>query len=35
MTTNKVSDTPDTIDYDVLRKRIMYIFTWIEKVIEP
>ena len=35
MTTNKVSDTPDTIDFDVLRKRIMYIFTWIEKVIEP
>lgn len=33
MTTNKVSDTPDTIDYEVLRKRILFIFTWIEKLI--
>ena len=33
MLTNKTGDTADTLDYDVLRKRIFLIFHWLEKVL--
>lgn len=33
MLTNKVTDTADTLDYDVLRKRIFLIFHWLEKIL--
>lgn len=33
MLTNKVSDTADTLDYDILRKRIFLIFHWLEKIL--
>ena len=32
MNNNKTFDTPDTIDADVLRKRIILIFHWLEKM---
>ena len=31
--TNKVTDTADTLDYEVLRKRIFLIFHWLEKIL--
>ncbi len=33
MLTNKVTDTADTLDYEVLRKRIFLIFHWLEKIL--
>ncbi len=33
MLTNKVTDTADTLDYDILRKRIFLIFHWLEKIL--
>lgn len=33
MLTNKTGDTADTLDYDVLRKRIFLIFHWLEKIL--
>ncbi len=33
MKTNKVTDTADTLDYEVLRKRIFLIFHWLEKIL--
>lgn len=32
MHNNKVYDTPDTLDYDILRKRIILIFYWLQKL---
>ena len=31
--TNKIGDTADTLDYEVLRKRIFLIFHWLEKIL--
>ena len=31
MLTNKTTDTADTLDYEILRKRIFLIFHWLEK----
>ena len=33
MKTNKTTDTADTLDYEVLRKRIFLIFHWLEKIL--
>ena len=33
MKTNKVTDTADTLDYDILLKRIFLIFHWLEKIL--
>ena len=33
MNTNKTSDTADTLDYEVLRKRIFLVFHWLEKIL--
>lgn len=33
MLTNKVTDTAETLDYDILRKRIFLIFHWLEKIL--
>ena len=33
MLTNKTGDTADTLDYEVLRKRIFLIFHWLEKIL--
>ena len=33
MRTNKITDTADTLDYEVLRKRIFLIFHWLEKIL--
>ncbi len=33
MLTNKTGDTAETLDYDVLRKRIFLIFHWLEKIL--
>ena len=33
MLTNKVTDTADTLDYEILRKRIFLIFHWLEKIL--
>ena len=33
MRTNKVTDTADSLDYEVLRKRIFLIFHWLEKIL--
>ena len=30
---NKVTDTPDSLDYNVMRKRIQLIFYWLDKVL--
>ena len=30
---NKVTDTPDTLDYPLMRKRIQLIFYWLDKVL--
>ena len=30
---NKVTDTPDTLDYTLMRKRIQLIFYWLEKIL--
>ena len=30
---NKATDTPDTLDYPVMRKRIQLIFYWLDKVL--
>lgn len=33
MNNNKIWDTPDTLNYEVMRKRIVLMFHWIEKII--
>ncbi len=33
MLTNKTGDTADTLDYEILRKRIFLIFHWLEKIL--
>lgn len=33
MLTNKTSDTAETLDYEILRKRIFLIFHWLEKIL--
>ena len=33
MLTNKVTDTADTLNYEILRKRIFLIFHWLEKIL--
>ena len=33
MLTNKTTDTADTLDYEILRKRIFLIFHWLEKIL--
>ena len=33
MNNNKVTDTPETLDYPLLRKRIQLIFYWLEKIL--
>lgn len=33
MLTNKITDTADTLDYEILRKRIFLIFHWLEKIL--
>ncbi len=33
MNNNKTYDSADTLDYNVLRKRIILIFHWIEKML--
>jgi hypothetical protein len=33
MKTNKTSDTAETLDYEILAKRIKLIFHWLTKVI--
>ena len=33
MNNNKVTDTPSTLDYNVMRKRIQLIFYWLDKVL--
>ncbi len=30
---NKVTDTPDTLDYALMRRRIQLIFYWLEKLL--
>ena len=31
--TNKISDTPETLNYDIFRKRIILIFHWLTKIL--
>lgn len=33
MLTNKTADTAETLDYEILRKRIFLIFHWLEKIL--
>lgn len=33
MKTNKPSDSPETLDYEVLRKRIIFMYHWIDKML--
>lgn len=33
MKTNKPSDSPETLDYEVLRQRIIFMYHWIEKML--